>query len=215
MCGRYFLPKEDEDDRYPKLRVIIEEINRGNLSGADKVHRGEIFPSQIAPVILAAAGGYTVRPMRWGFPRGGGAGLVINSRSEKAETTPMFQKAAREGRCLVPMGGFYEWRRRPDGAKTKDKFAFSLGNVPRGELMYAAGLYGRLAGGSPGDAQDCFVILTQAADGQMSPYHDRMPVLLREESLKKAWLAPSSPYQALRPRFLPPSLQIDPVPAPL
>ena len=47
----------------------------------------------------------------------------INSRSEKSDYTPMFQKAVRERRCLIPVSGYYEWRRTASGAKTKDKFS--------------------------------------------------------------------------------------------
>jgi putative SOS response-associated peptidase YedK len=83
--------------------------------------------------------------MKWGFPRTGGGGLVINSRSEKADVTPMFQKAARERRCLVPASHFFEWR-RVSGRKTKDKFAFRPDTEE--PLMYMAGFYGQFLGGS-------------------------------------------------------------------
>lgn len=210
MCGRYFLPDPDDGDEYPKFRVILEELNRGGRPESAQIHGGEIFPSEIAPIIIAGENGFTVRPMRWGFPRVGGPGLVINSRSEKADVTPMFQKALRERRCLVPACGFYEWRRTPSGGKTKEKFAFSLGQAKRGEMMYLAGLYGEFSGGFSRGGYDGFVILTQAADSQMLPYHHRMPVILREEALKKAWLIapPSFPYEEFRGRFSPPPLEI-------
>ena len=64
------------------------------LPMSDQVRGGEIYPSQISPVILTEPDlGATVRPMKWGFPRVGGGGMVINSRSEKADITPMFQRA--------------------------------------------------------------------------------------------------------------------------
>lgn len=208
MCGRCFINLDEES---PKLRAIFAELAKRRLPMYDQARRGELFPSQIMPVILIEEGiGYTVRPMKWGFPRGGGGGLVINSRSEKADFTPMFQRAVRDRRCLVPMSAFYEWRRQ-NGKKTKDKFAFRLRDVPEGEPMYMAGLYGQFMGGFEGGGYDGFVIMTQAADAQVAPYHDRMPVILTDEALKKAWLNPAVPYAELRAAFETPPLAVEAV----
>ncbi len=209
MCGRYYVATDEED---AKVNAIIGELEKRRLPMYDRVRAGEIYPTQIAPVILREEGlGVTVRPMKWGFPRVGGGGSVINSRSEKADVTPMFQRAARERRCLVPASWFFEWR-RVAGRKTKDKFAFSLREARRGELMYMAGFYGSFLGGFEGGGYDGFAILTCEADEQMRPYHDRMPVILTAESLKKAWLDPSVAYGALRAAFEVPALTVRPVP---
>ncbi len=208
VCGRYYVDTEEENI---KTRAILAELEKRRLPMFDQVRGGEVFPSQIAPVILHEAGvGVTVRPMKWGFPRVGGGGLVINSRGEKADATPMFQRAARERRCLVPASWFFEWRRNA-GKKTKDKFAFSLRGPKDGELMYMAGLYGQFLGGYEAAGYDGFAIVTQDADEQMLPYHDRMPVILRDEGLKKAWLDMTVPYAQLRAAFETPALQARPV----
>ena len=198
MCGRYYVDNEEENI---KVRAILAELEKRRLPMHDQVQLGEIFPSQIAPVIIRdQEHGVTVRPMKWGFPRVGGGGLVINSRSEKTDVTPMFQKAVRERRCLVPASHFFEWRRTA-GRKTKDKYAFR----PKSDdpLMYMAGVYGQFLGGFAEGGFDGFAILTRAADEQMLPYHDRMPVILTGESLKKAWLNHDIPYAELRPSFEP------------
>ena len=62
MCGRYFLETDAEDCE--KMRVILEELNRGDLAAHPKIRGGEICPSQAAPVIVPReGGGFTVRPM--------------------------------------------------------------------------------------------------------------------------------------------------------
>jgi putative SOS response-associated peptidase YedK len=204
MCGRYYIDTEEEN---VKTRAILAELEKRRLPMHEQVRGGEVFPSQIAPVILSEPDvGVTVRPMKWGFPRVGG-GLVINSRSEKADFTPMFQKAARERRCLVPVSWFFEWQRN-SGKKTKDKFAFALKQAQKNNLMYLAGLYGQFLGGFEGSGYDGFAIMTQDADAQMAPYHDRMPVILTDEALKKAWLNPAVPYAELRAAFETPQLAI-------
>ena len=205
MCGRYYIDTEEEN---VKTRAILAELEKRHWPMAEAVRGGEIFPSQIAPVILSDPDvGVTVKPLKWGFPRVGGGGLVINSRSEKAEVTPMFQRAVRERRCLVPASWFFEWR-RVSGKKTKDKFAFSLADGGTEELMYLAGVYGQFLGGFAGGGYDGFAILTCAADEQMAPYHDRMPVTLRDASLRKAWLNAAVPYAELRAAFERPELAV-------
>ena len=208
MCGRYYIDTEEEN---VKTRAILAELEKRRLPMSDQVRTGEIYPTQIAPVILTEPdAGVTVRPMKWGFPRVGG-GVVINSRSEKSDTTPMFQRSVRERRCLIPASWFFEWR-RVNGNKTRDKYAFSLADARRGELLYMAGVYNLFQGGYAGGGYDGFAILTCAADAQMLPYHDRMPVILRDEALRKAWLNPAADYSELRAAFRAPLLTASPVP---
>lgn len=203
MCGRYYVDNEEENI---KVRAILAELSKRRLPMYDQVQLGEIFPTQIAPVIVNEAGyGVTVRPMKWGFPRVGGGGVVINSRSEKTDVTPMFQKAARERRCLIPASHFFEWR-RTSGRKTKEKYAFRPDTDET--LMYMAGVYGQFLGGYEKGGFDGFAILTRDADEQMLPYHTRMPVILEDEDIKKAWLNIEIPYPELRTAFSPPKLKI-------
>ena len=205
MCGRYYVDLEEENY---KTRAILAELEKRRMPMSEQVRGGEVYPSQIAPISLNEAEyGVTVRPMKWGFPRVGGGGMVINSRSEKADTTPMFQRAARERRCLVPASWFFEWRRIA-GRKTGDKFAFSLAEARADELMYMAGFYGQFVGGFADGGYDGFAILTRDADAQIAPYHDRMPVILRAEGLKKAWLDSAVPYAELRAAFETPGLTV-------
>ena len=206
MCGRYFFDEQEQENR--RLTAIVRGLLASGDERAQQVQWGEVFPSQMAPVILLQEGQCVVRPMRWGFLRGNGTNIVINSRSEKADYTPMFQKAVRERRCLIPMSGFYEWRRTPSGGKTKEKFAFrSQGALDKG-VMYLAGVYGTFKGGFANGGFDGFAILTQEADAQMRPYHERMPVILDSEALKKLWLyaPPQMPFAEIRRQFETPVL---------
>lgn len=209
MCGRYYIDTEEEN---VKLRAIMDELNRRRPPRAEDVRGGEVFPGQYAPIIVAEEGKAAVKAMRWGFPRAGGGGLVINSRSEKADVTPMFSKAARERRCLVPVSGYYEWRRTASGSKGKEKYAFTNQNARNGGLMYLAGLYGDFLGGFEAGGYTGFVVLTREADEQMSPYHNRMPVSIAEERQKKAWLfaPPLTPFYRLVSPLAPERLIIRP-----
>ena len=62
MCGRYYIDTEEEN---VKTRAILAELEKRRLPMSDQVRTGEIYPTQIAPVILAEPDtGVTVRPMK-------------------------------------------------------------------------------------------------------------------------------------------------------
>ena len=48
MCGRYYIQDEDSAE---ELRQIIEELQRKSAESAEAVKTGEVFPTDLAPVI--------------------------------------------------------------------------------------------------------------------------------------------------------------------
>ena len=76
MCGRYFI---DSDE--PTMGTMLSA-----LSPETPIHGGEVFPSNMAPVITRHG---ELATMLWGFPRFDGKGLIINARSETAAEKPM------------------------------------------------------------------------------------------------------------------------------
>ena len=174
MCGRYFL--DDTEEANERLLNLLRGLLESGDPLASQVHTGEIFPTQLAPVIVADGGRVTVRAMRWGFPRGGGRGVVINSRSEKADHTPMFQRAVRSAAAWCRYPAFTNGGVTPSGGKTKDKYAFrSQGGVEKG-LMYLAGVYGEFLGGFRAGGFDGFAIPDtggRRADAALSRPHAR------------------------------------------
>ena len=162
MCGRYFLD--------PML-----------LQGMVKT--GEICPGDTASVFARARSGKAApHAMKWGW-KGPKGRLVINARSETAETSPMFAESMALRRCLIPASGYFEWEKRADG-KVKQAIA-----PEAAEGFYLAGLY-RFEEGKP-----VFVVLTRDAAPAIRHIHDRMPVMLSGEAAR-AWLAPRGDPQA-------------------
>ena len=174
MCGRYYIEIDEEE-----LRDIVIEVEKKTresgeqltLGGAMKTN-GEIFPTDVVPV-RTEDGGYAA--MKWGFVGYNGK-PVINARSETALEKPMFQNAMRERRCLIPAGGYYEWRKA--GAK-KVKYQFFI----PGQRLHFAGCWRQ----EKGSQIYTFVILTRQAAGGAEAIHDRMPVII-PESRMDAWL---------------------------
>ena len=165
MCGRYWI---DDGRDSVELGDIIEQVNRRPAAGPVKTS-GEIFPSDVAPVI---ASNKRLVPeafaMGWGYVLGDGK-RIINARSETAAERPLFRDGMRQRRCAVPASRYFEWE-RTGGRKTK----YAIW-PEGGGLFYFAGLY-RIADGRPE-----FVILTREPARSIAFIHDRMPVILPRE----------------------------------
>ena len=104
----------------------------------------------------------------------------INARSESANVRPMFRKLMEIHRCVVPVDGFYEWRKTPAGRTPY--YIRPADDAP----MLLAGLWDRW---HRGDASpiEAFTILTTRANASIASLHDRMPAIIAPEDLSR-WL---------------------------
>jgi putative SOS response-associated peptidase YedK len=173
MCGRASLTAAPEE---------IEEAF--DLASAPAVSpRYNIAPTEPLLIVRAdPAGGREAAQVRWGLIRPGSeyAQAPINLPIERAARGAM-RRTLRERRCIVPLTGFYEWKR---AGKARQPF-----NVRRkdGKVFGVAGLWDRLEGGDGNDLESC-LILTTGANGVVISIHDRMPVILDPASYSR-WLA--------------------------
>ncbi|HZH32962.1 MAG TPA: SOS response-associated peptidase [Pyrinomonadaceae bacterium] len=105
---------------------------------------------------------------------------LINARAETVEEKPSFRQAFKQRRCIIPVDGFYEWRR--EGGK-KQPFFFRL----RDERPFGfAGLWERWEGEAGAAINSC-TILTTEANEVLRPVHERMPVILHPDDYE-LWL---------------------------
>jgi len=182
MCGRYSLAWDTEElARHFAVTVAMPTLTP----------RYNIAPQQHAPVVFddAEGGERRVALFRWGLvpfwaddPSIGNR--MVNARGESVAVKPAYRAAARYRRCLVPAGGFYEWREV--GGK-KQPFYF----VPREERPIAfAGLYERWEGDA-GEVVDSYTVITTDANATLAPIHDRMPVIVEPANYDR-WLDPET-----------------------
>lgn len=101
---------------------------------------------------------------------------LINARAETVWEKPSFKKLIQKTRIVIPINGFYEWRRE----NTK-KTAFHIQGKDKSSLA-VGGIY-QIS--KDGVMQCC--IVTTAANSRMSEVHDRMPVILPPEAMAD-WL---------------------------
>ncbi len=173
MCGRYM------------LHADVEEILRyyGIAKGWIRdVWAPEVFPSHELPIVIQDPGRQLV-PMKWGFASPYRKGLIINSRGETVDSKPMFRRAFRQKRCLVPATAFFEWSR---AGKDKTKYRVYMKQT---SLFSMAGIYEDFRD-QEGKAYRAFSILTIQPNPLVALVHDRMPVILPREQ-EDVWLDPS------------------------
>lgn len=172
MCGRYYIEPEDSAQ---ELLSIIDEINHKRKAGPVKT--GEIFPTDVAPVIANnRSQRQAAFAMRWGYSMGDGRRPVINARSETASGRPMFKDDMAQRRCLIPASHYFEWGKQ-NGSKVK--YAIRQNGS---DMIYMAGLYRIEHGTDP-----VFTILTRSPAETIACIHDRMPVIIPAASIND-WL---------------------------
>jgi putative SOS response-associated peptidase YedK len=175
MCGRGSLTTSPEE--------LQEEFGLVALPRLQP--RYNIAPSE--PILAVRAGKEGEREgvmLRWGLlrPGSGKSRPAINLRIESVAKGAM-RRALREHRCIVPLSGFYEWKR---AGKARQPF-----NVHRrdGKVFGVAGLWDRLDAPGQPPVESC-VVLTTDANPVVRPIHGRMPVILAPSSYER-WLEAS------------------------
>ncbi len=105
----------------------------------------------------------------------------INARAETAAEKPAFRDSFVKRRCLIPADGFYEWQRLPKG-----KLPHYIHRADDRPLALA-GLWATWKDPESGDSVRTCTILTGRPNDLVADIHDRMPVILPEDSWS-AWL---------------------------
>lgn len=167
MCGRYYIDDDVEEELFHVLQEIDEKLW--------PERKGDIYPSNAAPVICGRNDRLCSMIMKWGFA-GKDKKLLINARAETALERPTFSESVRQRRCIIPARHFYEWNR------DRQKVTFYRSQK---RVLYMAGFYREQEDGSH------FMILTTAANDSMRPVHDRMPLILEEKELLP-WICDST-----------------------
>jgi putative SOS response-associated peptidase YedK len=123
--------------------------------------------------------------MRWGLiPRWAKDEKIgykmINARAETVPEKPSFRDAYASRRLIIPVSGFYEWKR-----SGSHKQPFAIRHPDRSPLAFA-GIW------ESWHDLETFAIVTTEANEAMQAIHDRMPLILSTEQFD-AWLDPDNP----------------------
>ncbi len=191
MCGRFWQVGE-----LPLLRQAFQ-VEAFRDPAATHFN---VAPGQRAGVLVNSGQGITWVQMQWGliphWAKDPGIGRkMINARAETITEKPSYKRLFRHQRCLVPCGGFYEWK---SAGKFKTPYLIRMKSR---ELFGLAGLWGEWRP-PQGPPLLTFTIITTAANKFMRAIHARMPVIIPKGKIA-AWLDPL----AYDPQALLPLLQ--------
>ena len=168
MCGRYRLTQAERFAEMSEVRLAWNPKPRYNIA-----------PTQSVPVLLDESPD-ELSELRWGLIPFWANDMkigssLINARAETARSKPAFRDAYQKRRCLVPVDGFYEWKkagaiRIPHHIRMADDAPFAF-----------AGLWESWRDPlRPADAEPVrtFTIITGEPNELVATIHNRMPVII-------------------------------------
>jgi putative SOS response-associated peptidase YedK len=136
--------------------------------------RYNICPSQQCIVLNYTNENVDARTLSWGFkPTWSRFKPLINAKAENLLESKMFKSSVQHKRCLVVADGFYE----PKGESGEKNRPWFLFEYPDQRAFAIAGIW----------VEDGFAIITNDANDQVSPIHERMPHILPPEYWER-WL---------------------------
>lgn len=190
MCGRSSLTKSEKElEARFKATFYSEDLAKYN-----PLPNYNVAPTHVMPVITNKDPDHFL-PMRWGLIPFWSKDIrmgykLINARIESILEKTAFKYAIEKRRCLVPMDGYYEWKK--NGGK---KVPFRIVTIDQ-EIFSVAGLWENWK--SPdGHLIQSFTVLTQPASESIAHIHDRMPAILTKDQ-ELDWLDMNiSPGEAL------------------
>jgi putative SOS response-associated peptidase YedK len=166
MCGRF----------HNHVRAMHDWVDVLSDWPSDAALSHNVAPTQSVPIVTASG----ALNARWGLvPRWEKAFSTKypthNARLETVAEKPSFRSAWKLSRtCLVPTGGYYEWRKE---GNIKQPYFIHKPD----DLLVFAGLWE-----SWNDSYS-FTILTTAASSGLAELHHRMPVMLETKAARQ-WL---------------------------
>jgi putative SOS response-associated peptidase YedK len=192
MCGRFV--------RKSTIEEIVAQFDAEFDAEFDVSPSFNIAPSQQVLAIVQEKR-RTVRAFRWGlipsWAKDEKIGYkMINARAESLADKPSFKQAYEKRRCLVVADGFYEWRK---DARAKTPYYFHL---KTGRPFGFAGLWERWKNPDGAVVNSC-AIITTSPNRLMEPIHDRMPVIIGQQSYGD-WLDSSNFNHAMLSELLKP-----------
>jgi putative SOS response-associated peptidase YedK len=182
MCGRFTLTSNLDE-----LQGRFGFLSESTVShDSDHEPRYNIAPTQ-SVLTVTNDGQRRGELMRWGLVPFWAKDLkigarMINAVGETASTKPAFRAAFKKRRCLVLANGFYEWKK--DGQRKLPSYIYPK----NGEPMAFAGLWETWRSPEGQVVQSCTIITTEA-NPFIQQLHNRMPVILSDET-QALWLDP-------------------------
>ena len=180
MCGRFTL-------RTPAAEVarLFADLE---LTLPDLIPRYNIAPTDPVGVIVEYRGERALAQHRWGLVPYWAKDLtigsrMINARAETVTTAPAFRESFVARRCIIPATRFYEWQ-----GVGRAKVPYTILRSD-GYPMSFAGLWASWRNRETDERLLSCSIITTTPNAVVAALHDRMPVVLPDDTLER-WLDP-------------------------
>lgn len=181
MCGRVNVSDNDG------VRLLLESFGMTTWPSRDP--RFNVAPTQTLDVVKLDDGP-VLEPMSWGLSMSvkGAKGQTIikrvaNARDDKVWSSYLWQALMPAQRVLIPVNGFYEWRR--ENKKPVQTYYITPANDA---AMFLGAIYRMPDNGAQRSEVS---IITTAANEAMSHVHHRMPMIFSSGNEAMAWLQES------------------------
>ncbi len=181
MCGRSSLTKtEKEIEERFNATFYSDELERYN-----PLPNYNVAPTHMHPVVTEDDPNH-LHFFRWGlipfWAKDKSIGSkMINARSETLLEKPAFRNLLKSHRCLVPLDGFYEWKK-----KDKTKIPYRIVTTDQ-DIFTVAGLWDTWHDPDNGEVIHSFTVITIPPNNLMESIHDRMPAILTRQN-EKYWI---------------------------
>lgn len=195
MCGRFAF--------FQEIDPLVDDLGAVDLTDPHLRSRWNIPPTAPIHVVTESVDNETgevvraLRVARWGLlppfaKEASFSSRTFNARRETLGEKPSFRGSLGRYRAIVPMDGYYEWRRDDTGTRKQPYFIAPDDGSP----LYMAALVSWWKGPGqhegPAATEDgtfllSATIITREATGDLAGLHDRTPVMLRRGEID-AWL---------------------------
>lgn len=179
MCGRVNVSDNEG------VRLLLESMGMDTWPSRDP--RFNIAPTQSLDVVKQGNDGPSLDTMSWGVSMTlkGKKGQPIvkrvpNARDDKVWSSYLWRYLIPEQRVLIPVNGFYEWKR--ENKKLVQAYYITPSSSA---AMLLAGIY-KIT--KDDNCKPEVTIITTAANEAMSQVHNRMPAILSSQNEAMAWI---------------------------
>ena len=190
LCGRYTRPFESDD-----LEDRFELSN--NIGPIEQSYN--VSPGEYSYIVTKNSPKKGVK-MKWGYiapwekDPSKAKFKPINARNDKL-TGGFYKQSFTSTRCLVPAGGYYEWRKlQIEGKPFKQPYYFKLKNE---DIFSFGGIYS-VHKDAEGKENYFYAIITTEPNSLQKPIHDRMPLIIPREK-EDEWLDTDKPKELVKP----------------
>jgi len=181
MCGR------KHNTEYLSWDVYRELFGFNGSAPSNLAPNYNIAPTHEVPVVAVNDSQRFIRPMRWGLIPAWSKELKLkfstfNARAEKLEESRLYSPALKSRRCIVPVSGFYEWKR----TSKSEKQAYAIRRKDQQPLLLA-GLWACNRQIDPDKPVESYTVITREPNALIGEIHNRMPAILNETQIS-TWL---------------------------